>query len=93
MIDLQKGVAGLPTAHPAGEIIARAARLARAFRERGLPVVLVNVDGTAPGRTDAGAAKFPRPARTGRSSCPNWTGSPAITPSPSNAGERSSELR
>ena len=62
VIDLQKGVAGLPTAHPTGEIIARAARLARAFRERGLPVVLVNVDGTAPGRTDAGAAKFPRPA-------------------------------
>ena len=62
VIDLQKGVAGLPTAHPAGEIITRAARLARAFRERGLLVVLVNVDGTAPGRTDAGAAKVPRPA-------------------------------
>jgi nicotinamidase-related amidase len=54
VIDLQKGIAGLPTVHPASEIIARAATLARAFRERGLPVVLVNVTGRAPGRTDAG---------------------------------------
>ena len=52
VIDLQKGIVGLPTVHPAGEIISRAAQLARAFRERGLPVVLVNVTGGAPGRTD-----------------------------------------
>jgi nicotinamidase-related amidase len=57
VIDLQKGIVGLPTAHPAGEIVARSAQLARAFRERGLPVVLVNVDGRAPGRTDAGSPK------------------------------------
>ena len=43
LIDLQKGIVGLPTVHPTSEIIARAAQLARAFRERGLPVVLVNV--------------------------------------------------
>ena len=54
VIDLQKGVVGMPTAHPVGEIIGRTAQLARAFRERGLPVVLVNVTGVAPGRTDAG---------------------------------------
>ena len=54
VIDLQKGVVGLPTVHPATEIVARTARLARAFRERGQPVVLVNVTGVAPGRTDAG---------------------------------------
>jgi nicotinamidase-related amidase len=54
VIDLQKGIIGLPTVHPASEIIGRAARIARAFRERGLPVVLVNVTGAAPGRTDAG---------------------------------------
>jgi nicotinamidase-related amidase len=54
VIDLQKGIVGLPTVHPVGEIIGRTARLARAFRERGLPVVLVNVTGAAPGRTDAG---------------------------------------
>ncbi len=52
LIDLQKGIVGLPTAHPAGEIVTRAARLADAFRRRGLPVVLVNVAGGAPGRTD-----------------------------------------
>src|ERR1700691_3680470 len=61
VIDLQKGIAGLPTVHPMGEIIARSAQLARAFRERGLPVVLVNVSGMAPGRTDAGRPKFSFP--------------------------------
>ncbi|WP_413987731.1 isochorismatase family protein [Labrys okinawensis] len=53
VIDLQKGIVGLPTAHPAAQIVERAARLARAFRARKLPVVLVNVAGRAPGRTDA----------------------------------------
>jgi nicotinamidase-related amidase len=62
VIDLQKGIVGLPTVHPAGEIIGRAAQLARAFRERGLPVVLVHVTGAAPGRTEAGIRNFPRPA-------------------------------
>ena len=61
VIDLQKGVAGLPTLHPAGEIARRAAQLARAFRERGLPVVLVNVSGRAPGRTEAGPPKLSFP--------------------------------
>jgi nicotinamidase-related amidase len=65
VIDLQKGVVGLPTAHPTTEIIARTAQLARAFRSAGLPVVLVNVTGRAPGRTDAGAPKFSLP--------PDWT--------------------
>jgi nicotinamidase-related amidase len=65
VIDLQKGIVGLPTLHPASEIVGRAAQLARAFRKRGLPVVLVNVAGRAPGRTDAGAPKFPLP--------PDWT--------------------
>jgi nicotinamidase-related amidase len=65
VIDLQKGIATIPTVHPMGKIIARAARLADAFRERGLPVVLVNVAGMAPGRTDAGRPKFAFP--------PDWT--------------------
>jgi nicotinamidase-related amidase len=60
-IDLQKGIVGLPTVHPVGEIIARAAQLAQAFRQRALPLVLVNVTGGAPGRTDAGPPKFSRP--------------------------------
>jgi nicotinamidase-related amidase len=61
VIDLQKGVVGIPAAHPIAEIVARAAQLARAFRERKLPVVLVNVAGRAPGRTDAGIPKFSFP--------------------------------
>jgi nicotinamidase-related amidase len=61
-IDVQKGIVGLPTVHPASEVIGRTAQLARAFRERGLAVVLVNVTGRAPGRTDAGAPKFSFPA-------------------------------
>jgi nicotinamidase-related amidase len=62
VIDLQKGIVGLSTVHPVEEILARAAKLARAFRERGLPVVLVNVAGMAPGRTDTGMPKISRPA-------------------------------
>jgi nicotinamidase-related amidase len=61
VIDLQKGIVGLPTMHPAGEIVTRSAQLARAFRERGLPVVLVNVTGGAPGRTDTVRPKLSLP--------------------------------
>jgi nicotinamidase-related amidase len=61
VIDLQKGIVGLPLAHPAAEIVERSARLARAFRERKLPVVLVNVTAGAPGRTEAGPPAFSRP--------------------------------
>ena len=61
VIDLQKGIVGLPTVHPTAEIVGRAAQLARAFRKRGLPIVLVNVMGRAPGRTDAGSPKFSFP--------------------------------
>jgi nicotinamidase-related amidase len=53
VVDIQKGITALPTTHPADEIVERSARLAAAFRERGLPVVLVNVAGGAPGRTEA----------------------------------------
>jgi len=60
VIDLQKGIVGMPTVHPTGEIIARTAQLARAFRERCLAVVLVNVTEAAPGRTDAGSPKSSR---------------------------------
>jgi nicotinamidase-related amidase len=52
VIDLQKGIAGLPTVHPIGEVLKHAGALAEAFRSHGLPVVLVNVDGAAPGRTE-----------------------------------------
>ena len=52
VIDLQQGITSYPTAHPAGDIIRRAAALAQAFRRHHLPVVLVNVTGGAPGRTE-----------------------------------------
>jgi len=52
VIDMQKGVAAMPCAHPVGEITARIARLAQAFRARQLPVILINVAGRPPGRTD-----------------------------------------
>jgi nicotinamidase-related amidase len=52
VIDLQKGVVDTPTVHPVGAVVERSARLADAFRRQGLPVVVVNVTGGAPGRTD-----------------------------------------
>ncbi|MGW7075111.1 isochorismatase family protein [Streptomyces sp. NPDC054866] len=52
LVDLQQGITALPTAHPSAEIVERSARLADAFRERGLPVVLVRVTSGAPGRTE-----------------------------------------
>jgi nicotinamidase-related amidase len=65
VIDLQKGLLGYPTLRPLAEIIARASELADAFRRHGLPVVLVNAAGRAPGRTDQ-----PRPAMAFP---PGWT--------------------
>ena len=53
VVDLQKGFLNYPTAHPMPEVMERAAAVTRAFRLLGLPVVLVNVAGGAPGRTQA----------------------------------------
>src|ERR1035438_2707842 len=47
VIDLQHGITALPTVDSADEIVANAGRLARAFRERGLPLVLVRTDFSA----------------------------------------------
>jgi nicotinamidase-related amidase len=52
VIDLQKGIVGMPVAHPIADVVNNAARLADAFRSHGLPVVLINVDATAPGRAE-----------------------------------------
>jgi len=62
VIDLQQGIVALPTAHPAHEVVARSAMLIDAFRQRGLPVVLVNVGGGAPGRADQSRAAGYYPA-------------------------------
>ncbi|WP_374944008.1 isochorismatase family protein [Sphingomonas sp.] len=62
-VDLQKGVLALPAvAQAAAGVVQRSADLADAFRARGLPVVLVNVDGFAPGRREHDAMKGPPPA-------------------------------
>lgn len=52
VVDLQKGIAALPTAHPMKDVVRNTAALLAAFRRRGLPVVLINVDGRAPGRAE-----------------------------------------
>jgi nicotinamidase-related amidase len=52
VIDLQKGIVSLPTAHPIASVIERSCALIDAFRQHGLPIVLVNVAGGAPGRTE-----------------------------------------
>jgi nicotinamidase-related amidase len=44
LIDLQKGVAGLPLAHPVKDVLANAVKLVAAFRGAGLPIVIVNVN-------------------------------------------------
>ena len=59
VIDLQKGIVGFPAVHPIGGVLASATVLTSAFRRRGLPVVLVNVTGVAPGRTE----RSPQPRR------------------------------
>jgi nicotinamidase-related amidase len=52
VVDLQKGLVGLPTAHPFDGVVSNAAALIEAFRAGKLPAVLVNVDGSAPGRIE-----------------------------------------
>ncbi|MFF9346183.1 isochorismatase family protein [Streptomyces sp. NPDC014734] len=61
VVDLQKGIVGLPTVHPAADVVERSARLADAFRAKGLPVVLVHVVDGAPGRTEGPARSGGRP--------------------------------
>ncbi|HEY4031197.1 MAG TPA: isochorismatase family protein [Caulobacteraceae bacterium] len=62
VVDLQKGIVGMPTVHPMAGILDRAGALTAAFRAHGLPVALINVDGVAPGRTEhprVNLASFP----------------------------------
>lgn len=62
VIDLQKGVVAYPAVHPVGEVVKKASELAAAFRRKGLPVVLVNVTGAAPGRVEQTRSGGVRPA-------------------------------
>jgi nicotinamidase-related amidase len=52
VVDLQKGIVNSPTIHPIAGVIERSCALNDAFRQHSLPVVLVNVTGGAPGRTE-----------------------------------------
>jgi len=52
VVDLQAGVTGIPADPSPETVIAHSVELLRAWREPGLPVVLVNVDSGAPGRTE-----------------------------------------
>ena len=52
VVDLQKGIVGLPTAHPIADVVGNAVKLTDAFRRHNQPVVLINVDGLAPGRAE-----------------------------------------
>jgi nicotinamidase-related amidase len=61
VVDLQKGILSLPMGHPTAPVLEKAGRIARAFRKKGWPVVLVNVAGAAPGRTDSGPMNFSPP--------------------------------
>ena len=75
IVDLQNGLRDMPTVHPMANVVTNAAALAEAFRRHGQPVVLVNVNGSAPGRTE-------QPRRSG-----NLTGDateiiPALNPQP-----------
>ncbi len=62
VIDLQKGIVTLPTAHPMGTVMRHARALLDAFRARHLPVVLVNVAGRPPGRTERASSLGAPPA-------------------------------
>jgi nicotinamidase-related amidase len=52
VVDLQQGIVALPTVHPIGDVVTQTRLLLDAFRVRKLSVVLVNVAGAAPGRTE-----------------------------------------
>ncbi|MFT4084148.1 MAG: isochorismatase family protein [Nocardioides sp.] len=61
VIDLQTGVvAGDRVPHTGADVVRRSAELADAFRARGLPVVLVTVDGAPGVRTDHNPTGEPR---------------------------------
>jgi nicotinamidase-related amidase len=52
VVDLQQGLRNIPSVHPIAGVIDRCCQLIEAFRKQKLPVVLVNVTGAAPGRTE-----------------------------------------
>jgi nicotinamidase-related amidase len=66
VIDLQKGIVNGNFIHPIGDILSRTRALIDVFRAKNFPVVLVNVAGRPPGRTEQGP-------RSGASFAEGWT--------------------
>ena len=66
VVDLQQGIIGSPFIHPIADVITQTGSLIDAFRRHHLPVVLVNVAGRAPGRTEQGP-------RTSQTLAGGWT--------------------
>lgn len=62
VVDLQKGIISLPSLNDLDGVLKRACALTETFRGHGLPVVLVNVAGSPPGRTEQprGPREFPQ---------------------------------
>ena len=56
MVDLQKGLVGLPTAHPFDGVVKQRRRTDRGLSCAQLPVVLINVDGSSAGSHRAATA-------------------------------------
>jgi nicotinamidase-related amidase len=61
VVDLQQGILGVPAIHPIAGVVQRSVALVEAFRHKRLPVVLVNADGGAPGRTERPSRLAERP--------------------------------
>jgi nicotinamidase-related amidase len=62
VVDLQKGIVSLPAVHPMDGVVKHVEALTEAFRGHRLPVVLVNVAGGAPGRTEQPRSQRELPA-------------------------------
>ena len=62
VIDLQKGIVAMPTAHSIAGVIRNSVALVEAFHRHKLPVVLVNVDGAPPGRAERPVSLSKMPA-------------------------------
>lgn len=76
LVDLQRGVIAVTEHNGARVALNYASELAKAFRRRRLPVVLVNVDGMPPGRTNRASVLSSPP--------PDWTDLAAeLAPQPS----------
>ena len=66
VIDMQRFTVEHPLLHPLGDVMDRTRELIDAFRAKGLPIVLVNVAGRPPGRTE-------RDSRSTQTFAEGWT--------------------